>query len=97
MLIYSLLFLKYTQRPLAQNTGHQWGIQPKAQVHTNQALQALGRGSCNHEPRVRSSRQEGKPETPPTPRLGLPELFSGLQRLGGVWDRTHTWKVPQEA
>lgn len=47
MVIYSLLFLKYTQRPLACHARHPQNIQPKPQVHTNQALWDLGQANRN--------------------------------------------------
>lgn len=50
LLIYSLLFLKYTQRPLACHTRHPQNIQPKPQVHTNQALWDLGQANRNDRP-----------------------------------------------
>lgn len=84
MLIYSLLFLKYTQRPLAQHTRHRHSIQPKHQVHTNQALWDLGQASRNDRPGVKLSSQKRRPKIPLAPSPWSPEMFSGLQRLGCV-------------
>lgn len=50
VLIYSLLFLKYTQRPLACQARHPQNIQPKPQVHTNQALWDPGQANRNGRP-----------------------------------------------
>lgn len=67
VLIYSLLFLKYTQRPLAPSTGTASSPSPKYTPTRLSGTWAKSVGTMG--PGVTPSSQEGRPKIPPNPSL----------------------------
>lgn len=93
VLIYSLLFLKYTQRLLAPSTGTASSPSPK---YTPTGLSGTWAKSVGRMgPGVTPSSQEGRPKIPPNPSLWPQSCSQDKQWLGylgrrrcleGLWE-----------
>lgn len=77
-----LFFIVPEIHPEAFGTGHQQNIQPKPQVYTNQTLWDLGQASWNDGPQGQTQQPAKKAQEPTCPQPMVPEMISGLQRLG---------------